>query len=159
MVADGTGKCQQTPELNKDHPRSTFGFLCSASCLKLLFIAVQIGEKALFFLFFFFIFNFLHVRCIRLFFSYYFYNVTNRVDSEKYLVWLGNEMHKCTVLLKREIKNNVSECLMRIMSIFSEYFFFFYLRLFFATIIVCICFNTCTLSWKHLKRPSHVSVL
>lgn len=31
MIADGTGKCQQTPELNKDHPRSTFGFLCSAS--------------------------------------------------------------------------------------------------------------------------------
>lgn len=49
MIANGTGKCQQTPGLNKDHPRSTFGFLCSASCLKLLFIAVQIGEKAFFF--------------------------------------------------------------------------------------------------------------
>lgn len=45
-IADGTGKYQQTPELDKDHPRSTFGFPCSASCLKLLFIAVQIGEKA-----------------------------------------------------------------------------------------------------------------
>lgn len=54
-----------------------------------------------------------------------FFYVTNRVDFEKYLVWFGNEMHKCTVLLKSEIKkSNVSECLM-IMSIFSQYCLFF----------------------------------
>lgn len=52
MITDGTGKCQQTPELNKDQSRSTIGFLCSASCLKLFFIAVQIGEKDLGFFFF-----------------------------------------------------------------------------------------------------------
>lgn len=94
MIADGTGKCQQTPELNKNHTRSTFGFLRSASCLKLLFIAVQIGEKAFFF-------STCEVYTLVFLF---FYNVTNRVDSEKNLVWLGNEMHNCTVLLKSEIK-------------------------------------------------------
>lgn len=121
MIADGTGKCQQTPELNKDRHRSTIGFLCSASCLKILFIAVQLGGKnAIFFstcevhlLFFpqFLFFNFI-------------YNVTNRVESEKSLVWLGYKMHKCTVLLKSEIKRSVFECLIRTMFRFSQYFSF-----------------------------------
>lgn len=129
MIADGTGKCQQTPELNKDRARSTFGFLCSASCLKLLFHCCSTRRKGFFFFF-------LHVRCIRLFFIF-FYNVTNRVDSEKYLVWLGNEMHKCTVLLKSEIKSNVSECLKRIMSAFSQYVFFSFF-LFFFYFLFCL---------------------
>lgn len=76
------------------------------------------------------------MRCIRLFFIF-FYNVTNRVDSEKYLVWLGNEMHKCTVLLKSEIKSNVSECLKRIMSAFSQYVFFSFF-LFFFYFLFCL---------------------
>lgn len=80
MIADGTGKCQQTPELNKDHRGSTFGFLCSASCLKLLFIAVQIGEKA------FFSTCEVYTLIFFLFLIFFFYNVINRVDSEKNLV-------------------------------------------------------------------------
>lgn len=148
MVADGTGKRQQTPELNKDHPRSTFGFLCSASCLKLLFIAVQIGEKALFF---FFLFFYMWGVYAYFFLFLIFYNVTNWVDSEKYLVWLGNEMHKCTVLLKSEIKSSVSECLMRIMSIFSQYFFVYFTFFFLISIIVCLYCNTYALTWKHFK--------
>lgn len=54
MIADGTGKCQQTPELNKDRARSTFGFLCSASCLKLLFHCCSTRRKGFFFFFSFF---------------------------------------------------------------------------------------------------------
>lgn len=50
MIADGTGECQQMPELNKYQPRSSSGFLCSVSCLKLIFIDVQIGEKAFFYM-------------------------------------------------------------------------------------------------------------
>lgn len=113
IIADGTGKCQQTPELNKYQPRSSSGFLSSVCCLKLLFIDVQIGEKAFFYMW-------------GVYAYFLFFYVTNRVDFEKYLVWFGNEMHKCTVLLKSEIKSNVSECLMKIMSIFSQYCFFLF---------------------------------
>lgn len=51
MITDGTGKCQQTPELNKDQSRSTIGFLCSASCLKLFFHCCSNRRKGFVFLF------------------------------------------------------------------------------------------------------------
>lgn len=71
MITDGTGKCQQTPELNKDQSRSTIGFLCSASCLKLFFIAVQIGEKDLVFCFCAF-FRYMWGVCAFFFFLFFF---------------------------------------------------------------------------------------
>lgn len=120
MIADGTGRCQQTPELNKYQPRSTSGFLCSVSCLKTSFHWCSNRRKGFFF----------YMWGVYACFLFLFYNVTNGVDSEKYLVWLGNEMHKCTVLLKSEIKSNVSECLMRIMSILSVLFLFFFVFFF-----------------------------
>lgn len=49
LIADGTGRRQQTPELNRYTSRSVSGPLRAASCLKLLFINTQIGEKAFFF--------------------------------------------------------------------------------------------------------------
>lgn len=152
MISDGTGRCQQTPELNKYQPKSTSGFLRSVSCLKLLFIDVQIGgKKRLFFI----------MWGVYAYFLFFFYNVTNRVDFEKYLVWLGNKMHKCTVLLKSEIKSNVSECLMRIMSIFSQHFFFslFYFWIYFFFLDSCMHVLLLMYSLRHLRRPTKATLL
>lgn len=148
MITDGTGKCQQTPELNKDQSRSTIGFLCSASCLKLFFIAVQIGEKDLVFCFcaffrymwgvcaFFFSFFFKVFFLIFFFFPFFkiFFIFLFLFLKEKHHPWwstlistlfdLVMKCTKCTVLLKREIKSDVSECLIKFSQFLTVFFFF-----------------------------------
>lgn len=74
LIADGTGRRQQTPELNRYTSRSVSGPPRSASCLKLLCINTQIGEKA------FFLYMWGVYTLVFLFFY--------RVTPQKKLVWL-----------------------------------------------------------------------
>lgn len=64
---------EQTPELNRYKTRSTSGPLCSASCLKLLFIDAQIEEKAFF----------STCEVYTLVFFFFFPRVTKRVNSRE----------------------------------------------------------------------------
>lgn len=98
-------------------------FCVQCLALNFFFIDVQTGEKAGFFL---------HVRCLRSLYFYFVFSFFNFFIMSQIGLTLRSTLFgllmKCTnvQLLKSEIKINVSECLMRIMSIFSQYCFSYF---------------------------------
>lgn len=103
---DGTGKSQQTPELNNDLPGQPLDFCVQHLALNVFsLLAVQTGERLFF------------STCEVYTHFFFFFFLNNVIECQLLRSTLFDLVMKCTnVLLKGEIKSHVSECLMRILS-------------------------------------------
>lgn len=131
----------------------------SATCeVYALFFFFLFFFKVLFLIFFFFLFFFKFFYFLFLFLKEKHHPWWSTLIST--LFDLVMKCTKCTVLLKREIKSDVSECLIKFTQFLTVFFFFFKFFLLLHFFKVCISSNTCikfffSVMFKEVNIISH----